>query len=64
MAKKLALNIEDLRIEQFQVEAAAAAARGTVRGLESYTCYCGSNGYYTDPCRFCLPAPITYTCDC
>jgi hypothetical protein len=64
MTKKLGLKIEDLRIEQFEVEAAAAETRGTVRGFQSETCYCGSNGWYTEPCRFCLPAPITYTCDC
>jgi hypothetical protein len=33
MTKKLRLQVEELHVEQFPVEADAAAYRGTVRGL-------------------------------
>lgn len=68
MKKKLALNVEELRIEQFQVEPAVAETRGTVRGFwsdlncDTYTCDCGSMGA-SDPCRYCVEMPITHSCD-
>jgi hypothetical protein len=63
MAKKLRLNAEELRVDQFQVESAAAAIRGTVRGLETAsTCW---NTMYanSEPCHFCPNMPITYSCE-
>ncbi len=68
MNKKLKLNIDALRIEQFQVEPTVAAIRGTVRGFDPVvnetdsTCwasmYAGSG-----PCADCPYMPITYTCE-
>lgn len=63
--KKLRLNVEEISVEQFQVQQAAAPARGTVRGLESEggTCACGAvSDADSDPCRFCPEMPITYGC--
>ncbi|HEU0302051.1 MAG TPA: hypothetical protein VFR37_21530 [Longimicrobium sp.] len=62
--KKLKLKVEELRIEQFEVESATAATRGTVRGLESddYTVWCGSLGP-SDPCLYCVDMPITWSCE-
>ena len=57
MAKKLTLKIESLRIERFEVQPAADAARGTVHGFETQPC--GPVGTYTEPYRFCYPAPIS-----
>ncbi len=52
--KKLTLDIEKLAGEEFQVEPAAAEARGTVRGHDV-------SDAYSDPCRFCPDMPITFT---
>ena len=54
--QKLTLNIEALAVEQFQLEAAAAEARGTVQAHSALS------DAYTDPCRFCPEMPITFTC--
>jgi len=62
--KKLKLKIDELRIEQFQVEQTGEEARGTVRGLETSTCWCGGlSNANTEPCRFCPEMPITYSCN-
>ena len=50
--KKLTLNVEALRVEQFQVLPAAVEARGTVRGHETDE---GTSCYW----HFCNDAPIT-----
>ncbi|HSU16183.1 hypothetical protein [Longimicrobium sp.] len=56
MARKLTLKIEALRIEQFEVQPSVDAARGTVRGYDTYICGPVS---YSEPFRFCYPAPIS-----
>ncbi|HEX6746426.1 MAG TPA: hypothetical protein VF092_03855 [Longimicrobium sp.] len=58
MKKKLRLQVEELRVEQFQTDPAVGAARGTVRGHDS-----GLSDADTEPCRFCPDMPITYSCD-
>jgi hypothetical protein len=65
MKKKLRLQIETLHVERFDVQPEPAAARGTVHGHETQnpdTCNCGSLGP-SDPCRYCVEMPITYSCD-
>ncbi len=52
MKKKLALKVEELRIEQFQVEPGAGETRGTVHGL-------ASTAVYTAPCVYCPRLPDT-----
>jgi hypothetical protein len=68
MGKKLTLQVEDLDVEQFQVEDAMAAERGTVHGqwesTGGCTMYCGAlSNANTEPCRFCPQMPITYSCE-
>ncbi|HEX8906409.1 MAG TPA: hypothetical protein VF771_16285 [Longimicrobiaceae bacterium] len=58
MKKKLTLKVDALRVEQFEAEQPAAAARGTVLGRDS-----GLSDAHTDPCRFCPDMPITWSCD-
>lgn len=75
MKKKLRLQIEKLRVEQFEVHPDSSVARGTVHGhmseLGCYsddgdaTCYCGVGP--SAPHRLCLPMPGTqylYPTDC
>lgn len=50
--KKLTLNVDTLRVEQFQVLPAATQARGTVRGHETDE---GTSCYWA----YCTGAPIT-----
>lgn len=64
MKKKLKLQVETLRVEQFATEADARVARGTVRGFQTEgpdTCVCGVGP--SEPYRFCVEMPITYSCD-
>jgi hypothetical protein len=66
MRQKLKLKVEELQIEQFHVQPPVATTKGTVRGLESYTCG-GCPGSMqsptADPCGDCPNMPITYSCD-
>jgi hypothetical protein len=65
MKKKLKLQVEKLSVEQFEVQPDSLVARGTVHGLETQspdTCNCGSLGP-SDPCRYCVEMPITWSCD-
>ncbi len=39
MKKKLRLQIEKLRVEQFEVQSHSPAARGTVHGFDSWRTY-------------------------
>lgn len=50
--KKLALKVEELHVEQFQVLPAAPASRGTVRAHETDE---GTSCYWA----YCTDAPIT-----
>jgi hypothetical protein len=65
--KKFKLQLDELRVEQFQTEC-IGRARGTVRGLEDtldtpcVTVYCDSFGA-SDPCRYCVDMPDTYSCN-
>jgi hypothetical protein len=65
--KKLRLQIEELRVERFEVEPESVTARGTVYGRETYspyTCYCGPwSDPHTEPCAYCPEMPITYSCE-
>ena len=77
MHKKLKLQLEDLHVDQFHTEPAAAEKRGTVHGAwdtdggctggctaAGCSQYCGdSMNANTAPCRFCPDMPITYSCD-
>ena len=54
--KKLTLNIEQLSVEQFQLEAVESERMGTVQAHSALS------DAYTDPCRFCPEMPITFTC--
>lgn len=59
MKQKLKLKIEELSIEQFQVQPAIALPeQGTVRGfaMSSVDGCSGRPG-------FCLPMPMTYSCN-
>jgi hypothetical protein len=60
--KKLKLEVDEIHVEGFELESAAAETRGTVHGLESYDCW-ASYAAATWPCEFCLPMPITYSCE-
>jgi hypothetical protein len=51
--KKLRLQVEEIDVEQFQVQPAATALRGTVQGLEDGC---------SDP-FLCPDMPITYSCE-
>lgn len=65
MKKKLRLQIETLRVEQFEVQPASATDRGTVHGHQTQlpdTCYCGAAGP-SEPYRFCVEMPLTHSCD-
>lgn len=63
MKKKLRLQVEELSVDQFQVEPAAAAIRGTVRALETDgTCWATMYAP-SEPCIFCPRMPITYSCN-
>ncbi|HYW11485.1 MAG TPA: hypothetical protein VE871_05990 [Longimicrobium sp.] len=64
MKKKLRLQIEKLRVEQFEVQPGTPVVRGTVHGHMSdlgcysdgdVTCYCGVGP--SEPHRLCLPMP-------
>lgn len=59
MKKKLRLQVDDLHVEQFQVERNVSAERGTVHGYDPYD----TVNAVTAPCMFCLPMPITYSCE-
>jgi len=67
MKKKLRLQIEKLRVEQFEVHPDSPTVRGTVHGLESVysdgdaTCYCGVGA--SAPHRICMDMPDTWSCD-
>ena len=54
--KKLQLNLEALAIEQFQVESALPAEKGTVLGNSA------STQWYTAPCLYCPNMPATARC--
>ncbi|HEV7588315.1 MAG TPA: hypothetical protein VGO40_09370 [Longimicrobium sp.] len=51
--KKLKLNVEALEVEQFQTHPSMSQDEGTVHAHVS--------GWYSDPCRFCEPYPISVT---
>ena len=53
--KKLQLNVDELAVEQFQVEA-PVQGRGTVLGHNTIA-------WYTAPC-YCPDMPDTATCNC
>lgn len=55
MGKKLRLHVEDLRVDEFQVQPAAAAIRGTVRGHDD------SDDTTTDVWKYCYPVPISFS---
>jgi hypothetical protein len=75
--KKLRLRVDELRIEQFQIESAAAGTRGTVHGRGDTDGQCtggctavqctqyfgNSMNANTAPCLFCPEMPITYSCE-
>jgi hypothetical protein len=64
--KKLRLQIEELRVERFEVQPDfLTTSRGTVHGRNSaFTCYCGSQSDpHTEPCAVCPEMPITYSCE-
>jgi hypothetical protein len=64
MKKKLKLHVEELRVEQFEAQPDSRVARGTVHGFETQgpdTCVCGVGP--SEPWRFCVDMPITYSCD-
>lgn len=49
--KKLKLDVEALQVEQLETEVAAVQEdEGTVHAM---------SGWYSDPCRFCDPFPIS-----
>ncbi|HEX2202215.1 MAG TPA: hypothetical protein VHG91_02900 [Longimicrobium sp.] len=49
--KKLKLEVETLKVEQFETES-SIEIEGTVHA---------ASGWYSDPCRFCLPYAISET---
>lgn len=53
--KKLKLDIETLAVEQFLAGEAMKREEGTVQGRAAMS------GWYSDPCRFCEPYPISVT---
>jgi hypothetical protein len=55
--KKLQLNLEDLSVDQFQVEANTQKAKGTVVAH-------ASTAWYTAPCLYCANEPLTFSCGC
>jgi hypothetical protein len=61
MKRKLKLQIEKLRVEQFEVQSGSPAARGTVHGFDSHYSY-------SEPDRcICQPMPgsqYLYFSDC
>ena len=62
---KLKLNLEDLRIEQFETEPGERNSEGTVIGHGRQVEAPGSIIYpYTEPGRFCLRQPATHSCGC
>jgi hypothetical protein len=63
MKKKLKLQIEKLRVEQFEAEPSSPVARGTVYGFQTVgpdTCVCGVGP--SEPWVYCDEMPMTYTC--
>ena len=50
--KKLKLNVDALEVEQFQMPKSISIDEGTVQAY---------SGWYSDPCRFCDPYPISVT---
>jgi hypothetical protein len=68
MKKKLRLHLKDLDVEQFEVEHAVVADRGTVEAHQASTSpctnYCGaSTNANTAPCLLCPEMPITWSCE-
>lgn len=64
MKKKLKLQIEKLRVEQFEAQPDSPVARGTVHGFATEgpdTCVCGVGP--SEPHRFCVEMPLTWSCD-
>jgi hypothetical protein len=65
MKKKLKLDIEAIRVDQF-VLADRAAMRGTIRGFCEMSDSC--SGTQSDgigpsaPCRYCVHMPDSYSC--
>jgi len=60
MTKKLKLQIETLRVEQFETHPGWSGARGTVHGLVSPTDSIGPSA----PWKYCAPVPETfYSCE-
>jgi hypothetical protein len=64
MKKKLKLQIEKLRVEQFEAHPSSLALRGTVHGLLSdlgcapASYYCGvESGGVSEPCHYCVDVP-------
>ena len=51
--KKLKLDVETLRVEEFRTQPAVKQDEGTVHARMS--------GWYSDPCRFCEAYPISWT---
>jgi hypothetical protein len=63
MKKKLRLQIESLRVEQFETLPDSTRARGTVHGLETEgadTCVCGIGP--SAPHRYCVDMPDSWSC--
>ncbi|HEX9936120.1 MAG TPA: hypothetical protein VGB15_03330 [Longimicrobium sp.] len=60
MKRKLRLQIEKLRVEQFEVQSASPAARGTVDGFESGNPSCTTCGIgASEPWNYCDIMPGT-----
>jgi hypothetical protein len=61
--KKLSLQIEKLRVEQFETQSMPSVARGTVHAFETEgpdTCVCGIGP--SQPWKYCDIMPDTYSC--
>ena len=50
--KKLTLDVETLAVDEFETNPAIELDEGTVFA---------ASGWYSDPCRFCEPYPISDT---
>lgn len=58
MKKKLSLQIDELRVEQFETHPDSPVGRGTVHGFQSE----GGIGV-SEPCRYCIDMPETWSCN-
>ena len=61
MKKKLRLQIEKLRVEQFEVQPDSPGTRGTVHGLGAGSPDTACIGP-SEPWRYCAPMPDSYSC--